>query len=139
MLIPILSSLGAPFPGNRAGCPPEDRGMLQSATQVGDTQRAELAQLRDQLYEGLPVKGKKAQGALVLWMAGLQPRVSGEDIDRIVTHKRVQFELKLPDLNGGDLAEAVSRAASELGAWNIYDALAQPMEKLLLIMAIPSK
>src|SRR5688572_15934796 len=94
-----------------------------------------LGQLRDDLYRQLPASGRKAQGALALWALGV-PGVSGEELDKVITHERVQWELKQSPVDAVGLSDAVSSAAAETGGWKIYDALHQPREKLLLIMAI---
>lgn len=108
---------------------------MQAGLDLRTASAAALEAARTASYEGASPAGKKAQGAFALWAAANQ--ISLEDTNRIIAHPRMQFALKLKDVGGTDMAEAVDRAAGELGIRAAYDLLRQPYEKLMFIMLFP--
>jgi hypothetical protein len=97
---------------------------------------AALNQARNASFEEASPAGRRAQGAFALWAAA--NRLSIDDTNRIIVSEPMQFALKLPDVSGVDIAQAVERASHEVGAWSVYDLLRQPIERLNLIMAVDS-
>jgi hypothetical protein len=87
------------------------------------------------MFAALPASGKAAQGSFALWAFGV-PGVKAEQVDGIIAHERVQGELRESPIDPVHFIRAVEEAAMQLGHYNVYDALRQPMEKLLLMSAL---
>jgi hypothetical protein len=92
---------------------------------------------RDRLYEALPAAGKKAQGGFALWAFGVDG-VKREEVDGIIADARVQAEFRAEPIDSVYLVRAIEEAAMDLGAYKIYDALRQPIEKLMLMSVLRS-
>ena len=87
------------------------------------------------MFAALPASGRAAQGSLVLWALGV-PGVEREQVDGIIAHERVQGELRESPIDPVYFVRAVEDAAMQLGHFNVYDALRQPMEKLMLMSVL---
>jgi hypothetical protein len=108
--------------------------MRTSATGFGDAAQITREE-RDRMFNALPASGKDAQGGFALWAFGV-PGVKGEQVDAIIANDRVQMELRESPIDPVELTRAIESAALQVGAGNVYDALRQPMEKLMLLGAL---
>lgn len=113
-----------------------DKVAMRTTLETGKNAAGQLAQAdRDQMYQALPESGKRAQGGFALWAFGV-PGVKREEVDGVIADERVQWELRQQPVDAVELMRAIESAAMKVGAYKIYDALRQPVEKLMLMSVV---